>query len=540
MKTRHCLIAIAGFLLAAAAAFAAGDEVVLVYNTRLPESKGVADHYAEVRHVPAGQIFGFDLTTNEDVSRLEFHDSLQKPLAKKLEEQKLWQTGSEIVTDTNTGVNRVNWKISESRIRYVVLCYGIPLHIVEDHSLTEPGNDKLRPELQRNEAAVDNELACLPSFEQGYPLNGPLRNPFYTTTNPATLYPTNGILLVTRLDGPTAEIARGLVDKAIEAESNGLWGRAYFDTRGITDPNYKVGDDWILAAEGITRLCGFETVSDTNSSTFPVAFPMDHIALYAGWYDNDADGPFSRPTVEFMPGAFAYHLHSFSAATLRSTTKNWCGPFLAKGVTCTMGCVAEPYLQGTPDIGTFFGRFVFYGFNFAESAYASESTLSWQTTVIGDPLYRPFGKIRAQQHAELAARHSINLEWSELQFVNLAIVANRPLAQVADYLESLDLTRHSAVLSDKLADLYSRLGKPASAIRNYQAALTLNPSPLQRLRLRLTLGDKLIEENRKDEARQDYQALLDENLDYPDRDQIIRKLAALGAVPAGTNSAAQP
>jgi uncharacterized protein (TIGR03790 family) len=541
MKTWHCLIAIAGLFLAVVdPVFAGGDEVVLVYNSRLPESKDVADHYAEVRAVPTNQIFGFDLTTNEDVSRSEFRDLLQKPLAKTLEDEKLWRISPEIMTDTNTGSSRVLWKVVESKIRYAVLCFGIPLHITEDTSLVEPGEDNAKPEMRRNEAAVDNELACLPFLEEHYSLFGPLKNQFYTTTNAGIMCPTNGILLVTRLDGPTAAIARGLVDKAVEAETNGLWGRAYFDIRGITDPNYKIGDDWIRGAEEITRLCGFETVMDTNAATFPAGYPMDHIALYAGWYDSDVSGPFSRPTVEFMPGAFAYHLHSYSAATLRSTTKNWCGPLLAKGATATMGCVAEPYLQGTPDIGTFFGRFLFYGFNFAEAAYASQAALSWQTTVIGDPLYRPFGKIRAEQHADLLKRHSQFLEWSELQFVNLAIVEKRPLAQVAAYLEDLDLAKQSAVLTEKLADIYSSLGKPSSAIRSFQAALKLDPSPLQRLRLRLDLGEKLVEQGRNDEARDDYQAILDENPDYPDRDTIIGKLAALAAASAGTNAPAQP
>ena len=40
---------------------------------------------------------------------------------------------------------------------------------------------------------------------------------------------------------------------------------------------------------------------------------MSQIALYAGWYERNASGPFAQPKVEFMPGAFAYHLHSFSA-----------------------------------------------------------------------------------------------------------------------------------------------------------------------------------------------------------------------------------
>ncbi len=61
---------------------AGGDEVVLIYNTRVPESKAVAEHYAKMRQVPEKQIYGFSLTTDEEMSRAEFRDSLQLPLAK--------------------------------------------------------------------------------------------------------------------------------------------------------------------------------------------------------------------------------------------------------------------------------------------------------------------------------------------------------------------------------------------------------------------------------------------------------------------------
>ena len=109
-----------------------GDEVIIVYNTRVPESKGVADYYAQRRHVPASQIFGFPLSTNEDMSRAEFRDALQKPLAEKLKKQKLWQIGPTIVPATTNHPGRVEWKPSESRIRYAVLCYGVPLRIAKD------------------------------------------------------------------------------------------------------------------------------------------------------------------------------------------------------------------------------------------------------------------------------------------------------------------------------------------------------------------------------------------------------------------------
>ena len=55
----------------------AGSEVIVVYNTRVAESKGVADYYAERRHVPAAQIYGFALSTNEGMTRAEFCYELQ-------------------------------------------------------------------------------------------------------------------------------------------------------------------------------------------------------------------------------------------------------------------------------------------------------------------------------------------------------------------------------------------------------------------------------------------------------------------------------
>jgi uncharacterized protein (TIGR03790 family) len=518
-----------------------GDEVIVIYNSRLPESRAVADYYAARRNVPTNQVFGFDLPTTEDISRSAFRDALQKPLARLLEQQKLWHIASHFVTDTNNTPSRVEWRPSESKIRYAVLCYGVPLHIPEDPTFSEPVPDKLIPELRRNEAAVDSELALLPLIEQSLPITGPLRNWAYTATATALLHPTNGLLLVARLDGPTPEIARGLVDKALAAEADGLWGRAYFDLRDVTGAA-KLGDDWIRAAAEISRLSGFETTVDTNAATFSAAFPLSHVALYAGWYDGDASGPFSLPTVEFMPGAFAYHLHSFSAATLRSPTRHWVGPLLAKGATCSLGCVAEPYLACTPDIGTFFGRFLVYGFTFGEAAYACQSYLSWQNTVVGDPLYRPFGKSPQVQHQDLERRHSPLVEWSHLKVANLSLAKQAPVSAVTSYLEDIDTTRHSAVLTEKLADLYAGLGKPLSSIRAYRQALDLNPSPQQRLRLRLALGEQLLLQNRDEEARDNYRKLLDENPAYAGRTGIANKVDAIEGrltPPASTNAPAR-
>ena len=109
-----------------------GDQVVIVYNTRVPESKAVADYYAARRLVPTNQIFGFALSTNDDISRTEFRDDLQKPLAQGLTKRKLWQIGQTIVPATTNRPGRVEWKPVESKIRYALLCYGVPLRIEKD------------------------------------------------------------------------------------------------------------------------------------------------------------------------------------------------------------------------------------------------------------------------------------------------------------------------------------------------------------------------------------------------------------------------
>jgi hypothetical protein len=279
---------------------------------------------------------------------------------------------------------------------------------------------------------------------------------------------------------------------------------------------------------------------DQNAATFPADFPMSQIAIYCGWYDRNVSGPFALPKVEFMPGAFAYHLDSFSASTVRSTNQFWVGPLLAKGATCTMGCVNEPYLNGTPNVAAFLARWIGGGFTFGEAAWIAQPALSWQTAVVGDPLYRPFAKEPAELHAEFARTHNPLIEWSYLRIADLGLVHGAPVAKLAAFLETIPATTHSAVLTEKLADFYQQLGKPSSAIETCLRVLTLNPSPEQRIRIRLTLGEKLLAQNREADAIENYRQLLKESPDYPGKPAIAAKLAALEPKPAGTNAPARP
>ena len=506
---------------------AGGEEVVVVYNTAEPESKTVADYYVQKRRVPAKQVFGFKLSPGADMSRAEYRDSLLRPLVAGLKTRGLVKFGPVPLPGTNGVAPHTERRIVEASFRYVLLCYGVPWRILPDASLVEPEAETMRPEFRRNEAAVDSELACLPLCEKPYVITGFVTNRAYGTTNSSGLHPTNGVVMVARLDGPSAEIARGLVDKALEAERDGLWGRAYFDLRGSVDPTLKAGDDWIRGAAEMCRWLGLETVVDTNADVFPASFPMSQIAFYAGWYREHVCGPLALPRVEFMPGAFAYHLHSFSAANLRSTNQHWVGPLLAKGVTITMGCVNEPYLGGTPDIATFTTRLLFHGFSFGEAAYAAQSTLSWQTTVVGDPLYRPLARPLDALHRDLEQRRSPLTEWSYLRLMIMILVRGVPAANLTLLLENLEATKRSAVLMEKLGELYAALGKPSSSIHACEQALKLAPSPQQQVRIALELGEKLTAAGRLDEANKVYEDFLKTHGEYPDKPAIYRHLISL-------------
>ena len=91
-----------------------------------------------------------------------------------------------------------------------------------------------------------------------------------------------------------------------------------------------------------------------------------------------------------------------------------------------------------------------------------------------------------------------------------------------------------------MSDLYSAQGKTSSAILTWQNALGRNPSPEQRIRIRLALGEHLTAQGRNEEAMETYRKLLEEAPDYPGRDSVLNKLNILKQLTSGTNSPAKP
>ena len=116
----------------------------------------------------------------------------------------------------------------------------------------------------------------------------------------------------------------------------------------------------------------------------------------------------------------------------------------------------------------------------------------------------------------------------------------RTSAQAINYLENISATTNSAVLTEKLADLCDAKANRFPPSKIIQRALKLNPSPEQRIQIRLTLAEKFLAQDRDADAIDDYKNLLVESPDYPGKDSIAEKMTVLEQKSAGTNAPAKP
>jgi uncharacterized protein (TIGR03790 family) len=377
---------------AASSGAAIADRVVLVANSDVPDSVAIARHYAEVRGVPPANIIALGMPAAETITWREFVAKVWQPLEDELV-RKGWIDA--IPMDLFDEVGRRKYAVSGQRIAALVLCRGVPLRIEHDPSLySAVGALTDHPEMRTNQGAVDSELSLLAQMD--YPINASIPNPLFHKEQP-TDDARAQVVKVSRLDGPTAAYALHLVDLAVEAERTGLLGRAYVDIAGPREN----GDRWLEDAAASISSLGFDISVGHGPATIPATSRIDAPALYFGWYTPDLNGPFTLPGFRFPPGAIAVHIHSFSAHTLRSASEGWCGPLLARGVTATVGNVFEPYLEFVhrPDL---LMEALSRGDDLVDAAYYALPVLSWQSIVIGDPLYRPFKVPLAAQTRDLS------------------------------------------------------------------------------------------------------------------------------------------
>ena len=135
----------------------------------------------------------------------------------------------------------------------------------------------------------------------------------------------------------------------------------------------------------------------------------------------------------------------------------------------------------TPHIDMFFQRLL-DGATFLEAGYYSEPVLSWQTTFVGDPLYRPFATSLDEQIQRLETDHQPDVEWAYLRKVNLLM--NQSQSSTAEKLcRTKAETLHSQVLFEKLGDLLHVSHQEAGAIGAYTKADEKPGNPYHHIRV---------------------------------------------------------
>ncbi|MBN9122441.1 MAG: TIGR03790 family protein [Planctomycetes bacterium] len=388
-------------------------DVWLVVNKNVAESRRVADHYIAKRGVPKDNVVELDLPKGEDISRTDYDAKVVAPLRDALRDQK-------------------------DKVKVLVTTYGVPLRVGPQLPNADEKKelDKLRPELtgarkklaelekkkkdggevdakeltaaQRelnalqakervlthaeSQASVDSELMLL--WWEKYPLVRWVGNPLSTRVTDSYRKDKPPVVMVSRLDGPSAEIAKRLVDDAIAAEKVGLKGKAVIDARGIkydpkSDPTgtgYGGYDESMREAAALLERAGLTVELDDKGEVLKPGSAKG-VALYCGWYShaNFVD------CCEYVPGAVAWHLASSEAVTLRDpNSKVWCPNLLKKGACATIGPVAEPYTVGFPKPAEFFGLLATGEYTLVECYSRTMLFCSWMTVLVGDPLYTPY------------------------------------------------------------------------------------------------------------------------------------------------------
>ena len=427
------------------------DHVVVLVNACDSGSAEIAKYYTEQRGIPKANIIALEMPTKETVTVREFVDTIYNPLLNALIE-KDWMNA--VKANSRDVVGRERVSVATHHISYLVTTRGVPLRIANDPTLLGTGSENLPKQFKVNHGSVDGELALL-AAPANLSMTAFVPNPLFSKMTPMSS-DAKRVIRVSRLDGPSVVAVNQLIDRSMQAEAEGLLGRAYFDIGG---PHTK-GDEWFNAAGDLAVQAFFDTDFEKTKRAMDSRDRYDAPAIYMGWYRQNAYGPWREAKWSVPPGAIGFHLHSFSATTVRSTSTGWLGAFVSQGYCATVGNVYEPYLEYSHHPHMLLAALL-DGHTFGEAAMFSHPALSWQGVAIGDPLYRPF-KVGLDQQLQKSMDHSFSAYLCLRQINRLEAAGKADEALV--YARTQFLRQPSLALAYKLAKLYAAEDEPKKAV----------------------------------------------------------------------------
>jgi uncharacterized protein (TIGR03790 family) len=347
------------------------SRTLVVYNAANADSMDVANYYASKRAIPAQNLCAITPPATGTITWDQYISSVKTPVQ-----------------------NCLN-AVGATNILYVVFTYQTPYDVI---SLTTPyyyAVDQYIADIWDQYTSREffpwPYLTDLQPYYSDSQNEGNVYQPFVSFATYRNQPNAKLIYSVWRLDAPSADLAKGLVDKALAAEQSGLSGQACLDRRfgdmsHIFDSDYGEAEWDMHQAATFSALAGFAVTEDSNPEEFgtPPAPNCPKAALYSGWYSlNHYNDAFTWNT-----GAIGFHIDSASALNPRGGP-NWSANAIIKGITVTSGSVNEPEVWGLARSGGLF-RDLFQGANLGDAFLRNTRWLKWMVLYLGDPLYQPF------------------------------------------------------------------------------------------------------------------------------------------------------
>ncbi len=342
------------------------DSWLVLYNLNNPDSVEWAQWYADQWGIPASHLLGLYADGEEHLENLE-------------------AVQSQIIGPVR-GYIAANPEVQAS-VMGILLGYGLPGHYAKPPKIPSVGGFSVADALQD---MSDDHLA--PASQWGTNT----QNPHYS----GNILPPGGRLtkatlaenryMPARIDAPTLADAKALTlrAKALAAANRSLYGDfIWYDYSDSSFP-YSFGEwYWLSAAVGSPLLAaepwaefdihGVAAASDTPSAAFRFAI----YKLY-GWTPDHftGDPPGNR--------VLGYHLNSFGAVTVRSTTGNngcYVPNALAAGYAAAIGATGEPQSCVGPFPDTLLAA-LREGWTLGEAYYLANPFNDWMWNLVGDPL----------------------------------------------------------------------------------------------------------------------------------------------------------
>lgn len=385
------------------------NEIMIIANGNSKESIYLAEYYCQKRNVPIENIIKLPLANppRTSIKREFYQKNIAEPVRQKLADPQfkgrikcllttygvpIRVLGKAVPEKEKPKLANLQKQLISQQAKLKILSLNTPQNITVQKREINLTIKKLKKDIdiisgKQTDASVDSELSML-RFGQ-YPLYR--WQPNFLNTQWLHRKDVNTIM-VCRLDAADPKIAAGLIDKAITAETKGLKGIAYFDSREIkvnkTANSYGHFDQSIRDLAMITK---FRTQLPVIHEKTPQLFQpgqCPQTAIYCGWYSLRK----YIDAFDFVDGAVGYHIASFEAQNLRDpNSTQWCPSMLKDGITATLGAVAEPYLEAFPQPKHFFLE-LYSGRCLVEAYYRTKPFNSWRMILLGDPLYIPFKK----------------------------------------------------------------------------------------------------------------------------------------------------